>query len=239
MTEELTIYGGLTEAQKSLVEKRTPPQYIKERRGRGGTFSYVEVGYVIDQLNQLFNFMWDFEVLEEKIGLKQIWVKGKLTAHIGPGIDVVKTAYGGIEIKVYAETTEAHKAGEVIDIADDLKAAASDALKKAASLIGVASDIYWQDSPQNGGEAEAAAVPAGSASEKQRKFIFKLGSNLGLTPEGTHKKAKAKFGLTSFTELTKEQASELIEELMESDKKEAVVPKEIPEDLGEDNTIPF
>ena len=57
---------------------------------------------------------------------------------MGPGPDglVSKEAYGGADIK------QASGGGKVIDIADDLKSASTDALKKAGSMIGIAADIY-------------------------------------------------------------------------------------------------
>lgn len=146
------VKAGFSEAQKALITKTTPKKYLKTRQGRGGlTLTYVETGYVIDQLNQLFNYLWDFEVLEHGINENQIWVKGKLTAKIAPDLIVSKTQYGGTQIKKFQD-------GKVIDIADDLKAAASDALKKCASLLGIASDVYWQGN----GEEEVEATTANS-----------------------------------------------------------------------------
>ncbi len=144
-TKELTKVEepiGITQRQASLIYERTPKKYIKKRPGRGGkVFDYVETGYIIKRLNQIFNYLWEFKVVEHQIGKEQVWVKGELTAHISPSLSITKSQYGGSDIK-------RNKDGEVIDIADDLKAATSDALKKCASLFGIASDVYW------GGEKE-------------------------------------------------------------------------------------
>ena len=49
---------NLSPAQVAFIAQKTPGQYIKERMGPGGTkLKYVEVGYVINLLNQVFN--WD------------------------------------------------------------------------------------------------------------------------------------------------------------------------------------
>jgi hypothetical protein len=72
-------------------------------------------------------------------------VVGRLTAG-----EVVKMAFGGSTITTNSTT------GEVVSIADDLKAAATDALKKAASMLGVGLHLY-QD---NGDKHEDHPAPA-------------------------------------------------------------------------------
>lgn len=120
---------------------KTPASKIKQRPGASGmSFNYVEVGYVIGQLDKAFGRLWDFEILEQQIGKDQVWVRGRLTAHIAPNFDLKKDAYGGSDIKKYKS---GEKMGETMDIANDLKSATSDALKKSASLFGVARDVYF------------------------------------------------------------------------------------------------
>jgi len=126
------------EAQKRLISGKTPPKYVKKRRGASGReFDYVEVGYIIDQLNKLTGFRWSFRIVDQQIGKNQIWVKGRLTLYTEKG-KIVKEQYGSKDIAKFRES------GEIISIGDDLKAAASDSLKKCASLVGIAQDIYWK-----------------------------------------------------------------------------------------------
>jgi len=55
-TKELPQY--LNKAQLNFISQKTPPQFIKVRPGPSGMkLSYVEVGYVISVLNQVFG--WD------------------------------------------------------------------------------------------------------------------------------------------------------------------------------------
>jgi hypothetical protein len=88
-------------------------------------------------LNQIFGWNWDFRIIEQQIGNKQVWVRGELTVKI-KGLSINKGQFGGADIKL-------NKQGSPVSIADDLKTAASDSLKKCASMIGIAGDIYWQD----------------------------------------------------------------------------------------------
>jgi hypothetical protein len=135
------------EAQLAFLQARTPQAFIKFREGRGGNFAYVEIGYIQLMLNTVFgNGGWDWEYsLIEALSYpktNQIVVSGKLTARVHNQENgniiatIVKTASGGGEIKCYKETKDP------IDLADDLKSASADALKKAASYIGIAADVY-------------------------------------------------------------------------------------------------
>lgn len=134
---------GLTEKIYNSLKEPTPARFIKKRPGRGGlTFEYVETGYVTDFLNRKFNCMWSFEVIDKQVGKEKVWVLGKLTVYIPTrfGIQpIIKSQFGGADIKKDKITRIP------IDIGDDLKSAASDALKKCASLFGIASDIYWRE----------------------------------------------------------------------------------------------
>ena len=130
-------------ALKNLVTGVTPKDVVFQRPARGGIqVDYVPGWWFITQLNALFSYNWDFEILDQNIGQKQVWVKGKLIVRGADGLVITKTAFGGSDIKFYTE--KADKAGQIIDIGDDLKSAATDAMKKAATLLGFAPDIYGQ-----------------------------------------------------------------------------------------------
>lgn len=139
--ERMALPLQLTNAQIKFLTRKTPEEFIKQRVGPGGTpLDYVEVGYIIDILNQAFAWDWDFRITGEQIGNKQVWVRGELSVRFGDH-SVVKSQYGGSNIKF-------NRNNVAIGIADDLKAAASDSLKKCASLLGVAGDVYWRDLDQ-------------------------------------------------------------------------------------------
>lgn len=132
----------VSDDQKKQIYSETPKKYIKSRKGRGGRrFDYVEGGYIVKRLNEIFNHLWDFEVVDKEIGKKQIYVQGKLTVYPHPQMRITKTQFGSAVIGKYSK---GKKEGQIMDIGNDLKAAATDALKKCASLVGIASDIYWQ-----------------------------------------------------------------------------------------------
>lgn len=161
-TDIVLAEAGLPEVKQKLILEKTPAKYILKRKGRAGmTLDYVEVGYIISKLNETFNYMWSFEVVESKVEGRQISVLGKLTAFIvipnpngNPIVQpVVKSQYGGSDLKTLQGTTTP------VDTADDYKAATSDALKKCASLFGIAQDVFWKS------EKQAPAVQARTAQD--------------------------------------------------------------------------
>ncbi len=128
-----------TEKQLVALSQHTPAKYIKERSGRGGrSFKYVTGAYIQARLNEIFGWAWSFEVKESGFSpsKKSVYVLGRLTV-VNPltnQIMVAKEQFGSSEIKV--------SNGSELDFADDMKSAATDALKKCASLLGIAADIY-------------------------------------------------------------------------------------------------
>ena len=89
----------------------------------------------------MFGWDWDFEIIDEKILIeaKEIVVKGKLTCRSN-GRTIVKMQYGNKDIAF--KKNKPQTAENVLSIGNDLKSASTDALKKCASEIGIASDIY-------------------------------------------------------------------------------------------------
>jgi len=161
-TFDQIVKSTITEAQFLIISGRTPKSVIKKRPGKGGkVFSYVPHGYVVAVLNRAFGFNWDFETVPQnnemfkvlplvmgpdKNGKEVVYrnpsvlVHGKLTVRIIDPTDarvtlatIVKTATGE------KEATRGMSWGGLV------KSAESDALKKAASKLGVALDLYWQD----------------------------------------------------------------------------------------------
>ena len=128
--------NSLNAAQLSLILKNTPKQYVHTRPAKGGgTWDYVTGGYVKKCLNLMFGWDWSFEIVEEKIMHGEAIVKGKLTCNSG-GRSIVKMQYGNKDIMCKKGTDIP------LSIGNDLKAAATDCLKKCAAEIGIAADIY-------------------------------------------------------------------------------------------------
>jgi len=127
MTRELT----LPETQIAALKQRTPADFKYERPGLGGkTFTYVDIGYVTGRLNQIFGSMWSFEIKDKFHSDKEAWVLGVLRVLCEDGKVITKEQFGSSAVKGQS-------------LGDDLKAAASDSLKKCASMLGLAADVYF------------------------------------------------------------------------------------------------
>ncbi len=156
---------SLAPRQQTAISQVTPPMFIREKPGRGGKMvSYVETGYVISRLNTTFSPAgWDFEVIADGKTERQtenntegeVWVRGKLTIiDHKKGYRVSKTQYGQ------------HPIHKNVPIGDAYKSAASDCLKKCASMFGIAHDVYWKIA-----EAENESVTAKSATPFKKTSV--------------------------------------------------------------------
>lgn len=150
-----------------------PPSLIKERKGGGNMMlSYISGSTVTDLLNSAFGYMWNWTVKKEWIQESQPYfnqyskspdkvvnpANGKMGAweEQGPVAHVLGT------LEVFISTEE----GQIISIKKDgygsksilgkqndqesvFKAAGTDALKKAASLLGVGLELYRDEEEQS------------------------------------------------------------------------------------------
>ncbi|ASK29686.1 hypothetical protein CEY12_06015 [Chryseobacterium sp. T16E-39] len=124
--------------QLNTVIGKTPAKAKKNRPAKGGgTWTYVSGSYMKKQLNMLFGWNWDFEIVSEQILIEagEVIVKGKLTCRSN-GNTIVKMQYGNKDIMFKKGTTVP------LSIGNDMKAAATDALKKCAAELGIAQDVY-------------------------------------------------------------------------------------------------
>lgn len=125
-------------AQALWIAQQTPQQHIHKRVAKGGgQWSYVTGAYIRQVLNYVFSYMWDFEIKNHGKEGNLVWVLGRLIIKDKSGNPkIVKEQFGRADIKF--------KRGEKtpMDFGNDLKAAATDSMKKCASLLGIAADVY-------------------------------------------------------------------------------------------------
>lgn len=142
---------------RNILTQETPREVVKTRKGKGGKrFSYVEHAWVTSQLNTAFNWGWSWEIVEWQLlptptEPSEVFALGRLTVHTSNG-DIVKMQFGTQAIK-------RDKQNNILSIGDDLKAASSDGLKKAASLLGLALDLYKSDAPPDDDEDHISNDP--------------------------------------------------------------------------------
>lgn len=220
VVQEHPLAGLLTKGQISALIKPTPREYINKRPGRGGMmFDYVSIGYVVKQLDEVFG-QWSFDVEEvgdmnllSKTG--HVVVKGKLTVHL-PGKDIVKVQYGSAEIKLNRSS------GKPVDVGDDFKSAASDALKKCASFLGIARDVYFRDwdkfsTPKSESVSLKATLPTGGTVVKPidqyREEVFNLAKETLKDNESIKQMLIELTGQASFKKLDEKQLDDISQTL--------------------------
>lgn len=121
---------------QEILTKKFPEEQVRYRPGKGGKqISYVETYTVIERLNEAFKSRWSWEILFTNTSDKNIYCKGRLTVNINGEI-IIKESFGS-------------KDSPTANIGDDLKAASSDALKKAASLLGIGLYFYKDKIQEN------------------------------------------------------------------------------------------
>jgi len=131
---------------RDLLEHPFDRAQIKQRKGRNGVLDYVEGHTVVARLNAALDGAWSFEVVAH-----EVLVLGKLTA-----AGIVKMQFGASQVTRDRETKA------LISLGDDLKAAATDALKKCATFLGVGLHLYADRPlrPESGRPAWAGLLPA-------------------------------------------------------------------------------
>jgi hypothetical protein len=195
---------GASTMKKDILTRPFAADKIKQRPGQHGkTLSYVDVAAVIERLNEAFDHRWDFEVVSHEVRDTEVVVLGKITAD-----GVTKSAFGGSAITL-------DKEGEVVSLADDLKAAGSDALKKAASLLGVGLEMYGgQSAEQRPGQgARAPAAPGDRLTSKQLATIHGVARREGVTRDELLGLVAGKTGKDRVELLTRAEASGVIDAL--------------------------
>jgi hypothetical protein len=137
---------------RECLEQPFDATQIRQRRGRTGTvLDYVEGHTVIARLNEAFAGAWSFEVPWHEIRETEVLVLGRLTAE-----GIVKTQFGASQVTRDRETKG------LVSLGDDLKAAATDALKKCATFLGVGLHLYAEKPLRRPG-AGGPPRPAGAA----------------------------------------------------------------------------
>lgn len=203
----------MKEDTMKLLSEPFPVEVIRTRRGHHGKeLRYLETWRVIERLNGVFGADWSFHIKELKILDEEVLVKVEISA--GP---TTKSAFGGATITRGKETDQA------ICVADDVKAACSDALKKGATLFGIGLELYADRTeeqekpamssnrtPQDGREA-----PGGNGkrlTQRQFKALTSMSEQVGLSEQGLETWVQESFGCP-IAELGRKDASELISDL--------------------------
>lgn len=131
--------GGERTAEdiKDLLGRRFRPEVVQQRKIGGRQVAYVPVSAVIERLNRACN-TWHFRIVSRERDVMQLNRWNDATRKSEPREVLVSVVVGELEIpELGAKQAIGVQALDDGSGEDLLKGAASDALKKAASLFGV------------------------------------------------------------------------------------------------------
>ena len=119
----------------SMLSEPFPPEMERELRKGGAALVYIPVSEVITRLNKVIGVdSWSFEIIScgrDTLDPDYIVAHIRMTWYSeAPFGYVTRDGIGGQKIK-------RTKAGDIVDLGDEMKGAVSDALKKAAQTMGV------------------------------------------------------------------------------------------------------
>jgi hypothetical protein len=209
---------------REILEKPFEAHQIKTRPGQGGRqLSYVEGHEYIRRLNDAFDGLWSFEVVSHEMTNGNVVVLGKLIAE-----GISKYAYGGSLIKTNKST------GEPLSLGDDFKSAATDALKKAATLFGLGLHLYGSEgressSPETDRPVDRSSGPSNPPSgqstsqpltERQLNAIMAISRSVGWSYDVLQQHTNDAYGRAP-EELSRSEASDLIGQLQRIEGKSA------------------
>lgn len=143
-----------------------PPEMEKTLVKSGVALTYIPVSEVINRLNKVLGVdKWDFFVNScerDAHDPEFITAKVRLCWNVDGNNDAVyKEAIGGQKIK-------RNKKGEIVDLGNDFKGAVSDALKKAAQMMGVGLYLARSDEAMDIEEAMEAVQPPSDPELEQK-----------------------------------------------------------------------
>jgi hypothetical protein len=153
--------GSVEPAEAKLYERLATPFDVTFRDLRGGVeLEYVTGEQVTTRLNETLGFLaWDFRIVEHGIHAEadECWALGELSVTVD-GRTVTRQQFGSQKVK------RSRSSGSPLDIGFDLKGAATDALKKCASLIGVGLYLWKKEPPAGLGTGGLPTNGAGAGS---------------------------------------------------------------------------
>lgn len=160
-----------------------PFEVTHQKDGR----TYITGEQVTSRLNEVLGWDgWSFRVLEHGYSepADELWALGELT--VWKATPIVRQQFGSQKHNRKRETKE------ILDLGFDLKGAATDALKKCASLIGVGLYLAEKGGSVLNAPAKQPAKPAKVSVAKPT--FWETMSSLGFSQEQVSKRSLEMFG---------------------------------------------
>lgn len=230
---------------ENLFEKlNTPFEYCAYKYDKDNDNIYIKGQAVAERLNEVLGVgYWKYSPVPDSIELFDTGRTNKYKEKILNINVLVEFSFYNKDLKEWITFTDAgsQDLNKKMGKGDGTKSAITDALKKCASRIGVASDLYKGMITQRSGtvilpasykeyyeskgwkgvfEGEKITAPSGGTggttktlSEKQIARLYAIGLSKGFSRSKIDKSVKKDYGVTEPKLLTKQQYDELVERL--------------------------
>jgi hypothetical protein len=198
----------------TALSESFPPDMVKQRKGNfGNMLDYIDAASVINRLNEVLEGQWSFTIIGHKSDVDEMIVLGQME------IDgVIRQQFGGTQI------TRNKDSGATVSLADDLKAATADCLKKCAGSFGVGLYLYngkpvrqqQNGSGNNGGNGfrpQSGNNGNGRISNLKIAQLFSEAKEAGFAQSQVIKVATEMFH-KPISQLSMKQAEELLNQFM-------------------------
>jgi len=139
---------SLSEQSINVITRPLPHDKVKKRPGKAGMeFSYITPDFVIETLNEAFNFDWNTRLVYQNMHDNVAVVGLELSVPSDGQSRVIKQQFGSCEVT------------RGLGVGEAFKGAASDALKKCATLLGLGLELYQSDEAPGGPPAPPSFRP--------------------------------------------------------------------------------
>ena len=157
LCNDWSLIESLTPDQRIKLFANTSKNFIKERDGRGGKVKYVQGWYIKQVMNVVFDYKWGNTIAGHTITKDEVIVWGTVSADFGNHDIHTQSSFGESAVHYYKcdkiksvqqacikdkSVCKVHTCEQTVSIGDDLKAAHTDMIKKAANIWGIAMDVY-------------------------------------------------------------------------------------------------
>lgn len=217
--QRYTLDKSITEVFKEHI----PNKIIKERQQGKEKLSYVSGSVILDMINKATNYNWDFIVEERWIQESRDKFNPKYDKEPVPQGPVAHV-YGYLELNFIDEnntpvTIRKHAFGSKPIIGgqneqkDIFKSAMTDAIKKAASMIGIGLQLWRDDSEQDFFEDINYEDPWTEEEKNKHKKDFEYIDSLGFEEKELSEILDDMFGITDLNLLLPDEITQLVDRL--------------------------
>lgn len=136
---------AFTKDQIKQLSKPTPAKETETKEDeQGRKYKSVKASFMKRQMNLIFGFNYDFQIVSREFVSGEALVHGRLIIRSN-GHTVTKEQFGKCNVIFETKQNGNRKTSAPSNIGNSYKAAATDAFKKCASEIGLCWDIYSQE----------------------------------------------------------------------------------------------